>query len=50
MPDVIIALFALGLLAGLVQSDLKISAGTYAIIAIVLMFAIINIESLCEPL
>jgi len=40
MPDVIIALFALGLVAGLVQSDLKISRGTYDTLAIVLMFAI----------
>lgn len=40
MPDVIIALFALGLVAGLLNSDLKISANTYATIAILLMFAI----------
>lgn len=40
MPDVIIALFALGLIAGLLQSDLKISRGTYETIAILLMFAI----------
>lgn len=40
MPDVIIMLFALGLIAGLIQSDLKISRGTYETIAILLMFAI----------
>ncbi len=40
MPDVIISLFALGLLAGLVKSDLKISSGTYDTLAILLMFAI----------
>jgi hypothetical protein len=40
MPDVIITLFALGLIAGLIQSDLKISRGTYETIAILLMFAI----------
>ena len=40
MPDVIIMLFALGLIAGLIQSDLKISKGTYETIAILLMFAI----------
>ncbi len=40
MPDVIIALFALGLVAGLLQSDLKISRGTYEILTILLMFAI----------
>lgn len=40
MPDVIIMLFALGLIAGLIQSDLKISRGTYETIAILLMFSI----------
>ncbi len=40
MPDVIIALFALGLVAGLLQSDLKISRGTYETLTILLMFAI----------
>ncbi len=40
MPDVIIMLFALGMIAGLIQSDLKISKGTYETIAILLMFAI----------
>lgn len=40
MPDVIVALFVLGLVAGLLQSDLKISKGTYETISILLMFAI----------
>ena len=37
MPDVVIAFFALGLLAGLVKSDLKVPDPVYQILSIVLM-------------
>lgn len=40
MPDIIVSLFLLGLVAGLVQSDLRIPRGAYDVLGILLMFAI----------
>lgn len=40
MPDIVIALFALGILAGLARSDLQIPKGTYDTLSILLMLAI----------
>lgn len=40
MPDVVIAFFALGLLAGLLKSDLKVPASVYDILTILLMLSI----------
>lgn len=40
MPDIIVTLFLLGLVAGLVQSDLRIPRGAYDVLGILLMFAI----------
>lgn len=40
MPDVVVALFALGIVAGLARSDLQIPKGAYDLLSILLMFAI----------
>lgn len=40
MPDVVIAFFALGLIAGLVKSDLKVPVSIYEILSILLMLVI----------
>jgi len=40
MPDIVIAFFALGLLAGLVKSDLKVPVPVYEILTILLMLSI----------
>jgi hypothetical protein len=40
MPDIVISLFALGILAGLARSDLQIPKGTYDTLSILLMLAI----------
>jgi hypothetical protein len=40
VPDIVIALFALGILAGLARSDLQIPKGTYDTLSILLMLAI----------
>ncbi|MEX1222497.1 MAG: sodium-dependent bicarbonate transport family permease [Idiomarina sp.] len=40
MPDVVIAFFALGLLAGLLKSDLKVPGSVYDILTILLMLSI----------
>lgn len=40
MPDIVIAFFALGLLAGLVKSDLKVPLPVYEILTILLMLSI----------
>ncbi|MFT6132093.1 MAG: hypothetical protein ACJAW2_000806, partial [Shewanella sp.] len=37
MPDIVIAFFALGLLAGLIKSDLKVPKATYETLSILLM-------------
>jgi uncharacterized protein len=40
MPDILIAFFVLGLLAGLIRSDLALSSGAHDLIGIMLMMAI----------
>jgi len=40
MPDIVISLFALGILAGLARSDLQIPKGTYDTLSILLMLAV----------
>jgi len=40
VPDIVITLFALGILAGLARSDLQIPKGTYDTLSILLMLAI----------
>jgi hypothetical protein len=40
VPDIVIAFFALGLLAGLVKSDLKVPIPVYEILTILLMLSI----------
>ncbi|MDP1931676.1 MAG: sodium-dependent bicarbonate transport family permease [Gammaproteobacteria bacterium] len=40
MPDIVIAFFALGLLAGLLKSDLKVPAAIYETLTILLMLAL----------
>jgi hypothetical protein len=40
MPDIVVAFFALGLLAGLVRSDLKVPGQIYDILTILLMLSI----------
>ncbi len=40
MPDIVIAFFALGLLAGLLKSDLKLPSQTYDTLAILLMLVL----------
>ena len=40
MPDILIAFFLLGLLAGLIRSDLALSSGAHDLIGIMLMMAI----------
>ncbi|WP_305857815.1 sodium-dependent bicarbonate transport family permease [Balneatrix alpica] len=40
MPDPVIAVFALGLFAGLIRSDLKVPQGTYDTLTILLLFAL----------
>lgn len=40
MPDIVIAFFALGLVAGLVKSDLKVPAPIYEILSILLMLTL----------
>lgn len=40
MPDIVIAFFALGLIAGVLKSDLKVPASVYDILTILLMLSI----------
>jgi hypothetical protein len=40
MPDIVIAFFALGLLAGLIKSDLKVPKATYETLTILLMLTL----------
>ncbi|MBB1269064.1 sodium-dependent bicarbonate transport family permease [Shewanella sp. SR44-3] len=40
MPDIVIAFFALGLLAGLIKSDLKVPKATYETLSILLMLTL----------
>lgn len=40
MPDIVVALFLLGVLAGLVGSDLRIPTGAYHLVSILLMLSI----------
>jgi len=40
MPDIVVALFALGIAAGLARSDLQIPRGAYDLLSILLMLAI----------
>jgi len=40
MPDIVIAFFALGLLAGLINSDLKFPKATYETLSILLMLTL----------
>jgi len=40
MPDIVIAFFALGLLAGLVKSDLKVPPAIYETLSILLMLTL----------
>ncbi|MEN8719247.1 MAG: sodium-dependent bicarbonate transport family permease, partial [Oceanococcaceae bacterium] len=40
MPDIVVALFLLGVVSGLVGSDLRIPGGAYDLVSILLMLGI----------